>query len=405
MPTYEEARSIILDAVSPLGKEKVEVLESLGRVIAEDIFAPWDMPLWDNTAMDGFAVRTADCSGPVSLKVSGFLPAGENMTDPLEPGTAVKILTGAPIPPGADAVVPIEEVDDNGDNVLIKGQVKAGDHIRFKGEDVKAGERIIPAGTVIRPYEISMLASFGKLFVPVHRKVRVAILSTGDELVEPGELLSPGKIINSNAITVAAAVRQVGGEPVMLGIARDDEESLREKLAEGLKADVLITSAGISAGDRDLVRKVLDELSVKLVFWKVDIKPGRPTAFSIGGGTPVFSLPGNPVSTMITFEEFVRPALLKMMGHRKVIKPFIKAKLKSPIKKKAGRVNFLRVGLEKENGEYVAWSPGVQDTGILKTMLLAGGIAVIPSDKSDLKAGEIVDVHLLGAGIETLENI
>ncbi len=405
MPTYEEARSIILDAVSPLGKEKVEILESLGRVLAEDVFAPWDMPLWDNTAMDGFAVRAGDCSAPVSLKVSGFLPAGENMTASLEPGTAVKILTGAPIPPGADAVVPIEEVDDNVDTVLIKGPVKAGDHIRFKGEDVKTGERIIPAGTVIRPYEISMLASFGKLFIPVYRKARVAILSTGDELVEPGEALSPGKIINSNAITVAAAVRQIGGEPVMLGIARDDEESLREKLAEGLKADVLITSAGISAGDRDLVRKVLDELNVKLIFWKIDIKPGRPTAFSIGGGKPVFSLPGNPVSTMITFEEFVRPALLKMMGHNRVIKPFIKATLKGAVKKKPGRVNFLRVGLEKENGDYVAWSPGDQNTGILKTMLLAGGIAVLPAEQGDLKAGDKVDVQLLGPGVEMLEEL
>ncbi len=405
MPTYEEARSIILDAVSPLGKEKVEILESLGRVLAEDVVAPWDMPLWNNTAMDGFAVRADDCAGRVSLKVSGFLPAGENMTASVEPGTAVKILTGAPIPPGADAVVPIEEVDDKGETVHIKGPVKAGDHIRFKGEDVKAGERIIPAGTVIRPYEISMLASFGKLFIPVYRKARVAILSTGDELVEPGEALSPGKIINSNAITVAAAVRQIGGEPVILGIARDDRESLREKLREGLKADVLITSAGISAGDRDLVRAVLDELHVNLVFWKIDIKPGRPTAFSLREGTPVFSLPGNPVSTMITFEEFVRPALLKMMGHKKVIKPFIKATLKGQVKKKPGRVNFLRVGLEKENGNYVAWSPGDQNTGILKTMLLAGGIAVLPAEQGDLKAGDKVDVQLLGPGVEMLEEL
>jgi molybdopterin molybdotransferase len=405
MPTYEEARSCILESITPLGVEKVEILESLGRVLAEDVFAPWDMPLWDNTAMDGFAVRSGDCAGSDSLKVSGFLPAGENMTTSVEPGTAVKILTGAPIPPGADAVVPIEEVDDKGDTVLIKGQVKTGDHIRFKGEDVKAGERIIPAGTVIRPYEISMLASFGKLFVPVYRKVRVAILSTGDELVEPGEALSPGKIINSNAITVAAAVRELGGEPVMLGIARDDRDSLRQKLAEGLNADVLITSAGISAGDRDLVRAVLDELNVKLVFWKIDIKPGRPTAFSIRDGKPVFSLPGNPVSTMITFEEFVRPALLKMMGHKKVIKPLIKATLKGAVKKKPGRVNFLRVSLEKENGELFARSPGKQDTGILKTMLLSGGIAVIPSEQEDLREGDQVDVQLLGPGVEMLEEL
>ncbi|HKZ17307.1 MAG TPA: gephyrin-like molybdotransferase Glp [Geobacteraceae bacterium] len=405
MPTYEEARTCILESVNPLGIEKVEILESLGRVLAEDIFAPWDMPLWNNTAMDGFAVRAADCSSPVTLKVSAFLPAGESMSTSIEKGTAIRILTGAPIPPGADAVVPFEEADDVGEAVSIKGPVKVGDHIRFKGEDVKTGELIIPAGTVIRPYEISMMASFGKLFVPVYRKVRVAIVSTGDELVEPGEPLAPGKIVNSNALTVAAAVRQLGGEAVMLGIGRDNKEDLGAKLAEGLNADVLITSAGISAGDRDLVRAVLDELNVKLVFWKIDIKPGRPTAFSIRDGKPVFSLPGNPVSTMITFEEFVRPALLKMMGHKRVVKPFVKATLKAPVKKKPGRVNFLRVSIEKENGEYVAWSPGDQNTGILKTMLLAGGIAVLPSEQGDLQAGEKVDVHLLGSCVETLEEI
>jgi molybdopterin molybdotransferase len=355
--------------------------------------------------MDGYAVRAEDCSKPVSLKISGFLPAGENMATSIEPGTAIKILTGAPIPPGADAVVPFEETEESADTVSIKVAVKVGDHIRFKGEDVKTGELIIPAGTVIRPYEISMLASFGKLFVPVYRKVRVAILSTGDELVEPGEALSPGKIVNSNALTVAAAVRQLGGEPVMLGIARDDKESLRKKLTEGLNADVLITSAGISAGDRDLVRAVLNELGVKLVFWKIDIKPGRPTAFSLRDGKPVFSLPGNPVSTMITFEEFVRPALLKMMGHAKVIKPFITATLKTAVKKKPGRVNFLRVGLERQDGEYVAWSPGDQNTGILKTMLLAGGIAVLPSGQGNLDAGEKIDVHLLGPGVEMLDEL
>lgn len=403
MPTFEEARSCILELTNPLGTEKVELLESVGRVLAEDIYAPWDMPLWDNTAMDGYAVRSQDCPGSVTLRLAGFLPAGQHTTSMVESGTAVKILTGAPIPPGADAVVPFEETEEDDGTVSIRTSVRPGDHIRFQGEDVKAGERIIPAGTVIRPYEISMLASFGKLFIPVYRKVRVAILSTGDELVEPGELLSPGKIINSNALTVAAAVRQIGGEPVMLGIARDDKESLREKLSEGLKADVLITSAGISAGDRDLVREVLNELLVKLVFWKIDIKPGRPTAFSIRDGKPVFSLPGNPVSTMITFEEFVRPALLKMMGHRKIVKPYIKATLKAPVKKKPGRVNFLRVSIDKENGEYVAWSSGDQNTGILKTMLLAGGIAVLPADQGDLKAGEKVDVHLLGPGVEMLE--
>jgi molybdopterin molybdotransferase len=395
MPTFEEARTIILDSVIPLGVEKVEMLDAVGRVLAEDIQAPWDMPLWDNTAMDGYALHSDDCGESTSLILSGFLPAGSFMRHPIEPGTAVKILTGAPIPTGADAVVPFEEAEEQDGLVLLKGKVKPGDHIRFKGEDVKAGETILPAGTVLRPSEISMLASFGKLFIPVHRRVRVAVLSTGDELVDPGEVLGAGKIINSNSLALAAAVRQSGGIPIMLGIARDTKESLREKLAEGLTADMLITSAGVSAGDRDYVREVLDELMVKQVFWKVDIKPGRPTAFARRDGKPVFSLPGNPVSSLLTFEEFVRPALLKMMGFRRVLRPLITATLKEGIRKKVGRVNFLRVAVEQENGQFFAWSPGKQDTGYLKTLLLADGIAVIPADKGDLAAGEQVDVQLI----------
>lgn len=395
MPTFEEARKIILESVVPLGVEKVEILSAAGRVLAEDISAPWDMPLWDNTAMDGYALHAADCPETATLKLAGFLPAGDHMTAEVERGTAVKIMTGAPIPPGADAIVPYEQTEEKDDHVCIKGAVKPGDHIRFKGEDVKTGEMVLPAGTLLRPSEISMLASFGKVFVPVHRSVRVAILSTGDELLEPGEALVPGKIINSNSLALAAAVKQAGGIPVMLGIARDNRESLREKLIEGLKADVLITSAGVSAGDCDYVRDVLSELMVIQAFWKVDIKPGRPTAFGLRDGKPIFSLPGNPVSSLLTFEEFVRPALLKMMGHSRVLRPMVKATLKEDVRKKPGRVNFIRVAVEQENGEFFVKSAGKQDTGFLKTLLLADGIAVIPVGQGDLKAGDRVDVHLL----------
>ena len=395
MPTFEEARKIILDSVVPLGVEKVEILSAVGRVLAEDIAAPWEMTLWDNTAMDGYAVRAADCPAGATLKLAGFLPAGGHMTAAVERGTAVKIMTGAPIPPGADAVVPYEETEEQGDQVFIKSAVKPRDHIRFSGEDVKCGETVLPAGTHLRPSEISMLASFGKIFVPVHRRARVAILSTGDELVEPGETLAPGKIINSNSLALAAAVMQAGGIPVMLGIARDNRDSLREKLVEGLRADALITSAGVSAGDCDYVRDVLNELMVVQAFWKIDIKPGRPTAFGLRDGKPVFSLPGNPVSSLLTFEEFVRPALFKMMGHSRVLRPMVKATLQEGIRKKPGRVNFIRVAVTQENGEFLVQSAGKQDTGFLKTLLLAGGIAVIPADQENLKAGDKVDVHLL----------
>jgi len=327
---------MILSSVSPLGVERVELLAALGRVVAEDVAAPWDLPLCDNSAMDGFAVREADCRVGGSLRVTGYIPAGGAATPAIDPGCAVRIMTGAPIPPGCDAVVPVEETEERDDAVLLREKVNRLQHIRFRGEDVRSGDTVVSAGAVIRPPEISMLASFGKATVPVYRRARVAILSTGDELIELGEQPGSGKIINSNALSLAAAVREIGAEPVILGIARDNRESHREKMTEGLKADALITSAGVSAGDRDLVRECLAELEVRQLFWKVDIKPGGPVAFGMREGKPVFSLPGNPVSTMVTFEELVRPALLRMMGHRRVIKPTVQATLRTEVRKKAG---------------------------------------------------------------------
>jgi molybdopterin molybdotransferase len=313
-------------------------------------------------------------------------------------------MTGAPIPAGCDAVVPVEDTEERDGEVLIREKVFPKQHIRFRGEDVAAGETIIPAGTVIRPPEISMLASFGRAVVPVCRKARVAILSTGDELIEIGEPLDEGKIINSNAYSLAASVLDCGAIPLILGIARDNPESHREKMLEGLKADVLITSAGVSAGDRDLVREILAELGVEQLFWRVDIKPGGPTAFGMKDGHPVFSLPGNPVSTMVTFEEFVRPAILRMMGHRRVIKPFVKAVLQGKARKKPGKINFLRVRLTNENGRYLAHSSGDQNTGILKTMVLADAMARLPADRTEFAPGDEVDVHILSANLDMLED-
>lgn len=401
MPTFEEARRIILDRIAPLGIERVGLLDSLGRVIAGEVVAPWDMPLCDNSAMDGFAVRAADCSTvPVTLNVTGYIPAGGEVCGPVEPGCAIRIMTGAPIPPGCDAVVPVEETEDNGAAVTLKEPVKPRQHIRFRGEDMATGSVAITAGTLIRPPEISMLASFGKAVVPVYRRAQVAILSTGDELIELGEPPVPGKIVNSNALSLAAAVKEIGAIPLILGIARDNPESHREKMIEGLKADALITSAGVSAGDRDFVREVLGELGVTQLFWRVDIKPGGPTAFGVKDGKPVFSLPGNPVSTMVTFEEFARPALLKMMGHRRVIKPYIRAILQGEVRKKPGKINFLRVRLTSREGRYLAHSSGDQNTGILKTMLRCNALALLPADRTEFKAGDEVELHILDATLE-----
>ena len=346
--------------------------------------------------MDGYAVRADDCRGPARLKITGYIPAGGTASVNVTPGCAVKIMTGAPIPAGCDAVIPFEETSVADDHVVVKGKVTARQHIRFRAEDVREGDVVLRGGTPLRPAEISMLASLGKAFVPVYRKVRVAVLSTGDELIELGEPPSPGMIINSNCVAIAAAVRETGAEPVLLGIARDDLASHAEKITEGLKADALVTTAGVSAGDRDLVREVLAQTGVVSRFWRVDIKPGGPTAFGTKDGKPVFSLPGNPVSALITFEAFVRPALLRMMGRNKVVRPLVKATLAGEVRKKPGKVHFLRVGIEVRGGEYFASSAGDQNTGILRTMVLADALAVLPADKTSFAAGEAVDVFLLG---------
>ncbi|MEI6207881.1 MAG: gephyrin-like molybdotransferase Glp [Desulfuromonadales bacterium] len=402
MVAFEEARTIILNNVHPVGTERIHLLEATGRVLAEDIAAPWDMPLWDNSAMDGYAVRAEDClSTPCRLRVTGFLSAGaktEGTT--VEEGCAVRIMTGAPTPAGCDAVVPLEETDNNQQEVTLQEPVIKGQHIRFRTEDVASGVIFARRGTTVRPPEVNMLASFGIALVPVYRRPTVAILSTGDELVELGRTPGPGEIINSNTLSLATAVVEAGCIPRIIGIARDNRENHLEKLREGVKADVLITSAGVSAGDCDLVRDILEELGAKQMFWKVGVKPGGPTAFAMYGTTPVFSLPGNPVSTMITFEEFVRPALLKMLGLKKVLRPCFKAVLRETLKKKPGKVQIIRLRLEKEGARWYATSAGNQHTAILKTMINAQAIAVLPAESTGSAVGDEVDVHYYGNYIE-----
>lgn len=394
--SFASACSKILENVSLLPAESVPLLELAGRVLAEDVRAPWDMPRWDNSAMDGFAIHADDCTTPQPLVIDGYLPAGcsaDGVT--VRPGRAVRIMTGAPTPGGCAAVIPVEETEEVDGQLIIKTRIRPGDHIRVRGEDMREGELMAVAGTLLRPVEINLLAAFGLRAVKVYRRPKVAILSTGDELVEPGEPVGPGQIVNSNAYSLAAAVREIGGEPRLLGIAADSRASLMSRIAGAADADVLITTAGVSMGDRDLVCEVLEELGVKQLFWKIDIKPGRPTAFGLRDGQPVFSLPGNPVSSMITFEELVRPALLKMMGHQRVLRRAVKAIIQEPVAKKPGRLQFLRVRVVDDGRQLLAASSGDQNTGILRTLLRANGIAVLPADKGHIEAGEMVDIHLL----------
>jgi molybdopterin molybdotransferase len=400
MTSFEEARRRILDKVSPAGVERVLLLDAAGRIIAADFAAPCDMPRWDNSAMDGFAVRSADCAPGVTLKVTDYIPAGVSSDAAVIQGCAARIMTGAPIPAGADAVVPFEETEEIEGSVSLLNPVKKGDHIRFRGEDVASGEPVVARGTLLGPPQISLLATFAAVLVPVYRRVRVAIVSTGDELVELGTEPKQSEIVNSNTLALACAVKLCGAEPVIIGIARDNRESHLALLSEGLKADVLITSAGVSAGDRDLVRETLVELGVQEEFWKVAVKPGGPTAFGLKGDTPVFSLPGNPVSTMITFEQFARPALLKMMGHTKVLRRTVRGFLKDEVRKKPGKLNFLRVQVTMEEGRYLASTSGDQNTGILKTMLRCNALALLPADRTEFLAGEEVELQILDPTLE-----
>jgi molybdopterin molybdotransferase len=395
MHSFEQARTIILEHVVTIGSERISLLEAGGRVLAEDFYAPAPMPAWDNSAMDGFAVRHEECSLGSTLEITDYLPAGKPATNALQSNTAARIMTGAPMPYGADAVIPFEDTTEENNHITITHAVQAGDHIRFKAEDINAGECILSKGAVLRPAEIALLASFNQLLVTVYRRPQVAILATGDELVEPGGQPEAGQIVNSNSFALATALRELGINPVLLGIARDNLDSHLEVMTEGLKADVLITTAGVSAGDRDLVRDVLSKLSVKEIFWKVNIKPGRPTAFALKGKTPIFSLPGNPVSTMITFEEFVRPALLKMMGCRQVLRPMFTAIIQEDVQKKAGRTRFLRVKVCNSPHGYCATQSGDQNTGILKTMIQANAIAILPAEPDFIPAGTAVEVHFI----------
>lgn len=398
MLSFEQARLVILKQSCPVGVEQVSLLDAVGRILVDDRTAPWDMPLLDNSAMDGYAVRSADCGQtPCTLKVTGYIPAGASGDGvAVEPGCAVRIMTGAPTPAGCDAVVPVEETDDGRSLVTLLQPVIKGQHVRVRGEDVPSGDVFVHGGTMVRPPEINMLATFGASLVSVYRRPVVAILSTGDELIEMGVTPGAGEIVNSNALSLAAAVAETGCIPRMIGIARDNRENHLDKLREGLQADVLITSAGVSAGDRDLVREVLAELGAEQLFWKVGIKPGGPTAFAMHGATPVFSLPGNPVSTMITFEEFVRPALLKMLGHQQVLRPLFKAVLREGLRKKPGKVQIVRVRLEREGERWFASSAGNQQTAILKTMVDAQALALLPAEGENFAAGAEVDVHFYG---------
>lgn len=401
MISIDEARRIILEQAKQLPVVTVPLLESLGMVLAEDVRSPWDIPAADNSAMDGYAFAHDSLQG-LPLSVCGFLPAGTIRTDPVPAGQAIKIMTGAQVPPGCDTVVPVEDVLETPEGIELKSSSKPGSHIRKRGEDVGADELVFTAGTLIRPQEVGMLASFGRTTVPVYRKSVVAILATGDELVEPGDARLPGKIINSNSYSIAAQVVETGGTPIMLGIARDDRETTRRLLLQGLQADVIITSGGVSVGDHDFVKEVIEQMGGEIKFWKINMKPGKPLAFAEIDGKSLFALPGNPVAAMVGFEMFVRPALLAMMGHTRIIRPFVRAVVTESIHNKGDRPHLIRALIELKEGKYQLRTTGNQGSARLSSLTLGNALILVPPGAT-VNVGDELDASLLDRNFEMQE--
>ena len=403
MLTVEEARKRMLDTVSVSATEKRGILDCLGHVLAEDICAEEHIPPFDNSAMDGFAVIAEDVRGaseetPVSLAVIESIAAGYAPAKRIESGQAARIMTGAMMPAGADAVVMQEVTKFDGEQVQIAEAVEEAENVRFTGESVRSGDRVMSSGKLLRPQECSMLASLNRSEVLVHSRPRVAVVSTGDELTPLGNALEPGKIRDSNRYGICAQLQEAGCIPIDMGIARDDESETERIFRDGLnRADALITSGGVSVGEHDVVKTVLAKLG-EINFWRVAMKPGKPQAYGIADGKPIFGLPGNPVSSLVVFELFVRPALLKMAGHSNPFRPAFKAKLEEAVANKDKRTNFMRAIITQVEGEYYAKTTGPQGSGILYSLVLANGFIVIPPGVC-LNSGDEVEAQFLGDGI------
>ena len=408
----EVARERMLAGVEPLSAETVAVGDALGRVLAEDAFARVTLPPWDNSAMDGYAVRATDvaaagASNPVRLRVTGESAAGVVPTGIVTPGTAMRVLTGAMLPVGADAVVPVEETDarqgvaDLPPEVGIHRVAVAGAHVRRRGSDLREGDRLADAGTRLSPASLAVLAAGGLGELRVHRRPRVAILGTGDELVAPGQPLGPAQIPDSNSIALAALARAAGAEVVALGIAKDRRDEVIERLTTGIaNADLVVTSGGVSVGAHDEVKEAFDVVG-RMDLWRVAIQPGKPLAFGRatapdGREVLLFGLPGNPVSSFVTFELFVRPVLRRLAGHADPAgRRTVRARLTEPVTKSPGRRAFLRVRVVPDPADPAAWIAelsGGQGSHVLSALARSNGLAIIPEEVDALPAGSVVDV-------------
>jgi molybdopterin molybdotransferase len=406
----QEAIERILAQISPLGAETISTAETFQRVLAEDVIAPLDLPPFANSSMDGYAVRAEDIfQTPITLPVITDIPAGSAPTITIESGQAARIMTGAPLPAGADAVIPVEDTDSQWDlgappppTVTFHKSTKPGANIRPIGENVHQGQVVLRAGTLLRPQDLGILASLGIAQGSVMRQPRVIILTTGDELLNPGQPIAAGKIYDANSPMLAALVRQYGGQPFVLPISPDDLGAVRKLFQDAIarQPDMIISSAGVSVGAADYVRTVLDELG-QVDFWRINLRPGKPLAFGMlrdrARRIPFFGLPGNPVSAMVTFDVIVRPALLKLQSlHDQAQTETIEAVVGERIESD-GRRSYLRVTLSRDGQRWIATLTGTQSSGALMSMVEADGLLIIPEDVRVVEAGEVLPVRLLRA--------
>lgn len=402
MRSVEEHRRVVLGEAAPLPTQPTSLLDADGLVLAESVTAAWPLPSFDNSSMDGYAVRVADVTGAVeshavSLPVRGDIAAGQEATDTLEPGTAVRIMTGAPLPQGADAVIPVEWTDAATDTVSITRAPDPGAHIRRRGEDVAEGEVVLEPGTPINARVIAMLAAVGIAGIPVHRRPRVTVISTGDELVDPGVEPGAGQIVDSNSYMLTAAVREAGAQGVRIGPVRDDEEALERVLREEAeRSDLILTSGGVSMGAYDTVKAVLTRMG-GVEFVKVAMQPGMPQGSGFVGSTPIVTLPGNPVSSFVSFEVFVRPLIRRMLGHASLDRPRLHAICAREFSSPVGKTQFARVRLRMHDGLTMAEPEGGQGSHIIGGLARADGLAVVPERIGRVaESDELVVIDLRG---------